>query len=240
MEADLSLTLLTEDTRHLIMGADSQKSAFRQGEGDRWFARNEDKLAMKAQRDLLMSELKQAHIAPTRVLEIGCSNGWRVEAMHVAWGCAAFGIDPSSQAIQEGSTRFPDITLKAGTADDLPFDDGNFDLVVIGFCLYLCDRSDLFRIGMEVDRCISNGGHLAILDFFSSIPYRNRYQHLDSIYCYKMDYSAMFTWNPAYTLLRQTKHAHDGDSASTASRDDIVAVSLLRKDALKAYVENPY
>jgi SAM-dependent methyltransferase len=219
---------------------DSQKGAFLGGEGDRWFARNAEKVAARAQEDPLITELTQACITPTRVLEIGCSNGWRVEAMRKVWACSASGIDPSVQAIQEGSARFPGVTLKAGTADALPFGDDAFDLVVVGFCLYLCDRGDLFRIGMEIDRALADGGHLAILDFFSSIPYRNRYQHLEGVYCYKMDYSKLFSWNPAYSLVRQTNLSHDGGNVNNVGRDNIIAISLFKKDELTAYVENPY
>jgi SAM-dependent methyltransferase len=222
------------------MVVDSQKAAFLAGEGDQWFERNARKMAADPAQDLIIAELKQVRLAPTRVLEIGCSNGWRLEAMRKVWGCAAFGIDPSAKAVQEGAAVFPDLVLKTGTAEALPFADHNFDLVVLGFCLYLCDRGDLFRIAQEVDRALADGGHLAILDFFSAIPYRNRYAHLAGVYAYKMDYAAMFAWNPAYTLLRQTKLSHDGQRGGVPSRDDLIAVSVLRKDEAAAYVENPY
>jgi SAM-dependent methyltransferase len=217
---------------------EKQKNAFLDGEGDSWFLRNARKLTESAQRDPLLRELKEAQLAPKTALEIGCSNGWRLEAMRETWTCAAFGVDPSAKAIAEGKGTFPLLDLRTGTADSLPFEDGQFDLVVLGFCLYLCDRDDLFRIAMEVDRVLADGGHLAILDFFSAIPYRNRYQHKEGVFCYKMSYATMFSWNPAFSTLRHTLLAHDG--AAAPSRDDLIAVSILKKDTRHAYVENPY
>ena len=67
-------------------------------------------------------------IAPHGVLEIGCSNGWRLEAIREKYGCDCLGIDPAD-------SQFPYIFK--GTADSLPYPDNQFDLVIYGFCLYL-------------------------------------------------------------------------------------------------------
>jgi SAM-dependent methyltransferase len=220
------------------MPDEQQKRAFAAGEGDHWFIRNADRMAANAERDPLLRELQQALVSPTTVLEVGCSNGWRLEALRQVCGSAGFGVDPSAKAISDGRAAFPHLTLQTGTADSLPFENGRFDLVILGFCLYLCDRADLFRIAAEVDRVLADQGHLAILDFFSEIPYRNPYQHREGISAFKMDYAAMFAWNPAFRRLRQVMFSHSGGIAT--DRDDIVAVSLLQKDTGHAYVENPY
>ena len=50
--------------------------------------------------------------------------------------------------------KFPDVKLKIGTAEKLKFEDDKFDLIIFGFCLYLCDREDLIKIVDETNRVL--------------------------------------------------------------------------------------
>src|SRR5207253_396680 len=84
-------------------------------------------------------------------------------------------------------------------AEQLPFDDKKFDIVIFGFCLYLCDREDLFRIASEADRVLKNPGWLLILDFYSPAPLKRDYHHRSGLFSYKMDYRTLFLWNSSYT-----------------------------------------
>ena len=219
-----------------------QKDVFRTGEGDSYFARNRAKLASAEARgadDPVLEALRRLGVRPRTVLEIGCSNGWRLEALRRESGASCHGIDPSPQAIAEGKAAYPLLRLAEGTADTLPFPDATFDLVVFGFCLYLCDRKDLFRIASEADRVLGEAGHVAILDFHPPFPYRNPYAHREGLYSYKMDYSLLFSWNPAYTLVSQSLFTPPG-AGDPAEPDDRHAVSLLRKDSRHAYPEAPF
>src|SRR5205809_61585 len=133
----------------------SQKDVFLASEGDRYHQRNKHKLTLggpKATGDRVLSSVKALNITPASVPEIGCANGWRLELFRSIYDATCVGIDPSAEAIAEGSATFPKIRLQRGTADSLPFDARSFDLVIFGFCLYLCDREHLFRIAAEADR----------------------------------------------------------------------------------------
>ena len=55
-----------------------------------------------------------------------------------------YGIEPSAQAVAAACAK--GINVMQGTADVLPFDNQSFDIVIFGFCLYLCDREDLFEL----------------------------------------------------------------------------------------------
>ena len=130
-----------------------QKDIFLTSEGDEWFLRNKEKYNhTKNQESLLIKSLQNIEAAPTTILEIGCSNGIRLNDLRNTFGAACYGIEPSALAIEEGKISFPSLTLQVGTADSLPFADTTFDLIVFGFCLYLCDRKDLFKIAAEADR----------------------------------------------------------------------------------------
>ena len=67
-----------------------------------------------------------------------------------------YGIEPSFKAVETACTS--GVNAVQGTADRLPYRDGLFDVVVFGFCLYLCDREDLFRIASEADRVLNDQG----------------------------------------------------------------------------------
>jgi ubiquinone/menaquinone biosynthesis C-methylase UbiE len=165
-----------------------------------------------------------------KVLEIGCSDGSRLKWLKESLGFECYGIDPSTQAVQVASSR--GITAEIGTANNLPFDDNMFDIVIFGFCLYLCDREDLFRIAAEADRVLKSPGWLLIEDFYSPIPLKREYHHRNGLFSYKMDYRTLFTWSPSYTCYSQ-KVTHHAEPGYTDDSNEWVATSVLRKNLEK-------
>ena len=218
----------------------TQKEIFKAGEGNRWFSRNrKSSNACRDSEDEIVNLIKSIELFPKKVLEIGCSAGHRLETMRLVFQADCYGIDPSTEAIDDGKNRYPKIFLQVGTADDLPFDDNSFDMIIFGFSLYLCDREDLFKIAYEADRCLKNQGTLIIKDFYPPFAYKNKYSHHDSIYSYKMNYSRMFTWNPAYAEISKIVFSHSGFALRDVP-DEKVAIVVLRKNEEYAYPEQPF
>jgi len=211
---------------------DTQKGAFLHGEGDAYFHRNLaalERYHAAALADAVADPVIRAldDLRPARILEVGAANGWRLDVARQRWGAHCVGIDPSALAVADGRARFPEITLQVGTADVLPH--AQFDCVIFGFCLYLCDRSDLFRIAAEADRILADDGLIVVYDFFPPSPYRNSYAHRSGVYSYKMDYSVMWRWHPHYSLWRHEVLAdHDGEDI-LRNHDNRLCVSVLRK-----------
>jgi ubiquinone/menaquinone biosynthesis C-methylase UbiE len=210
-----------------------QRDIFLTSEGDAFFERNH--LAEEKEKlDPVLNCIDELKLKPKHVLEIGCSDGWRLHAIKERINCDVKGIDPSAIAKDDGISKGLDI--RQGTADDLPFEDNSFDLVIFGFCLYLCDRSDLFKICSEADRVLENNGMLLVFDFITSTPCRNDYHHKKGISSYKMDYTEMFLWNPSYSMKYQKIMAYDdGRDASKVSESDRIAISILSKDDDSGY-----
>ena len=204
----------------------TQRETFLAGEGDAWFDRNRSFLNDNNDADLVLQCLAEMRPYPDRVLEIGCSNGWRLNRIHAAGARVCHGIDPSRRAIECGKQLYSHIEFSMGTADKLP-DGAVFDVVIYGFCLYLCDPVDHFRIIAEGDRVLRDGGSLLIYDFDPSMPYRNEYVHRPGIFSYKLDYAKLFLAHPHYVLHQKRcfSHASDGNM----SPDNRVAVSWLKK-----------
>jgi ubiquinone/menaquinone biosynthesis C-methylase UbiE len=161
-----------------------------------------------------------------KTLEVGCADGTRLEWLKNNLNADCYGIEPSAQAVSAACAK--GLNVQQGTADVLPFDDKSYDIVIFGFCLYLCDREDLFRIASEADRVLRSPGWLLILDFFSPMTRAKAYHHRPGVLSYKMDYRTLFNWHPDYECITH-KLRHHGERSFTDEQDEWVAVSILRK-----------
>ena len=211
-----------------------QRDRFLHGEADAFHVRNRVSAAARRERaagDTVLAALDDLELGAKSVLEIGAGDGWRLSAMREREPAARYvGVEPSALAL---SAADADTSGVRATADALPLADASFDLVIFGFCLYLVDRSDLFRIAAEADRVLCDGGTMIVYDFYSASPHRRRYAHADGCFSYKMDYAQMFAWNPAYrTILeRRAWHAVTQDSkAGAGDADAEVRLVALRRD----------
>jgi len=221
------------------MNTIEQNKLFLEKEADEWFNRNKSRLNQLAESpssDLILTTISQLNLTPSSVLEIGACNGWRLNAINELYNADVTGIEPSLAAIEDGKKHFSKVNLIRGTADELPFDADSFDLVILGFCLYLCDPSDLFKIASKVDRVLEDNGWLIILDFIPPRPYRNSYIHLKGLYSYKMDYSQLFSGHPAYQLMTRIIQANN----KVIEPDDVVGINALYKNTKIAFPDNPY
>lgn len=160
------------------------------------------------------------------LLEIGCGDGSRLAWLRQHHNVEVAGIEPSKEAVAAAHQQGVD--AHQGTADRLPFDDQAFDVVLFGFCLYLCDRFDLFSIAREADRVLKNPGWLLIHDFYSPMPTARDYHHFQGLKSYKMDYRSLFTWHPAYTCVSHMVR-HHSECTYTDDPKEWVAISVLRK-----------
>jgi ubiquinone/menaquinone biosynthesis C-methylase UbiE len=219
------------------MTALPQKSAFLDGEGDAWLARNRAALAQHStQREAVVQRVARqlAPDHPTTVLEIGCGQGANLELLAHLRPIQAHGVDPSAAAVAAGQARNPVLALQVATADALPYGDASFDVVWFGFCLYLVDRPLLQRVVAEADRVLREGGLLAILDFDPAVPCRRAYHHRPGLHSYKMDHARLFLANPAYVLVEKLSLQHDSEGWA-ADPQERVALSLCRKSLEQAY-----
>ena len=217
----------------------NQKQAFISGEGDCWYERNSHlDIEKRVRNDLILKEINRLNIKIESCLEIGCAEGWRLAEIYRIYNCNCFGIEPSKKAIDQGSSVYPMLNLEQGTADALPYQDGSMSLVIVGFCLYLCDRNELFRIANEIDRVLSDDGVLMILDFYTETPYRNEYSHLEGVSSFKMDYSKMFSWNPNYQLISKCVSDHSNNKI-VIDKNERISLCSLRKSTQDAYSEKP-
>ncbi|HUS97952.1 MAG TPA: class I SAM-dependent methyltransferase [Hyphomicrobiaceae bacterium] len=209
-----------------------QRDIFLQSEGDAWFSRNQQSVTARKlpDDDLLLRELLDFLPLTAReglkVLEVGCGDGTRLAWIKNHLHAECHGIEPSARAVAAACQK--GINAQQSTADALLFDSQIFDIVIFGFCLYLCDREDLFRIASEADRVLRSPGWLMILDFYSPTPRSRDYHHRPGVRSYKMDYRTLFTWHPDYECMTH-KVRHHESAGYTDAPEEWVTVSVLRK-----------
>lgn len=208
----------------------NQKQIFLNGEGDFWYLRNQNTLKNKNyNNDLISNVIKKIFLFDTNIksiLEVGCGDGGRLKYLHDLYGIEINGIDPSDKAIKVAKSI--GVNAVQATADSLPFSTKSIDVLIFGFCLYLCDRDDLFKIAAEAGRVLRDDGWIIILDFYTETPTKNPYHHHPGVFSYKMDYSSLFSWHPNYSLFSH-EVLHHSEKSFTDITEEHIAVSVLRK-----------
>lgn len=107
--------------------------------------------------------------APRRVLDVGCGTGFllRMLADRLPGAEVLAGVDPAAGmiAVATSMAREPKIRLSTGVAEELPYPDRSFDLVVATTSF---DHWEDQGKGLaECARVLVPGGHLVLTDLFS-------------------------------------------------------------------------
>lgn len=219
----------------------NQKEAFLAYEANAWFGRNKAVIdTYNPSKDRVISLITEYNLNPSKILEIGCSAGYRLNGLKNALKDATvFGLEPSSEAIRHGEKYYPDVNFVHGSADDLSaFEDTSMDIVIVGFVFYVIDRNIFYKVVSEIDRVLKNGGILIIVDFFSESSLKNSYQHINSFsaYSFKQNYDEVFTSSKLYYLLDKSTWNHsDKILDATNNYHDKYSISLLKKDLDASY-----
>ena len=220
----------------------SQEDVFVEGEADRWFERNARAMTLKHRRpsaDLVIHAFEQAELeAPRAVLDVGASNGWRLQYFHDRFGSECHALEPSGRAIADGLERFSYVRFHQGVLQRIPIaEDHRFDLVLCSFVLHWVGRESLMRSCAEIDRMLCDGGVLILSDFCPASPTANPYHHLpdSGVLTYKQDYERAFLSTHLYADCYRRTAPHDTACDRRDAYDSRSFVSVLRKDLRGLY-----
>lgn len=165
-------------------------------EADAWYSRNrtEDAGSIGPSKGLtvVMDELDRLDFRPASALEIGACDGYNLIALERKYGISATGLEISHRAVEAGNLALADLSLRSkllqGSGGQLPFQDESFDLVCMGFMLYLADEELLPDYYREAFRVLKVGGIVAIWDFY---PTKSKpvYHHDPEIEINKVDHT---------------------------------------------------
>jgi SAM-dependent methyltransferase len=96
-------------------------------------------------------------LAGARVLDVGCGSGYFLHRLHDYGAGEAHGIDLMEDRVAEGRKRYPALHLHVGSATELPFEDGEFDLVTQFTCLSSILDDDVRLAAAREMRRVSGG-----------------------------------------------------------------------------------
>jgi len=104
------------------------------------------------------------------VLDIGCGTGFLSLKFLDAARCKLFGLDISEEMVaifrrklEEVDSGFKERTqIRMGTATELPFENGSFDIVASSFTLHHLPGDEKPRAIREIYRVLKSGGRLLI------------------------------------------------------------------------------
>lgn len=214
-----------------------QTAHFQRGEGDAWFRRNRAALE-RGVVDFEITAIEEVLGAfgsdINNILEIGCSDGRKIERLARFFGANGAGVDPSEEAIAAGNERLRKakglpVALSVGTADELQFGANQFDLVHFGFSLYVIARERIFFALAQADRVLRPGGFLTIFDFDPQAMHRRRYAHLDGLFSYKARYGEWLAATGHYHLTAKRSFSHASENF-VADENERVALTVLYKE----------
>lgn len=125
------------------------------------------------------------------VLDVGCGNGTFLHEilreLSVAFGV---GVEPSKETVKELRARWSEqseLTFQVAAAENLPFADQSFDLVIAWSVLHWISREHYLQALGEMVRVTNR--YLLVMDFCPLANYRTPYKHREGRYTYKADFS---------------------------------------------------
>ena len=173
----------------------SNKKKFLINEANLWFTDNIKKIENDQENYNLPIDKLIDWLAPFKkqintILEIGCGSGHRLNQLSTKLDSQGYGLDPSNEAIDYANNKFnKNTSFSMGTSDELTFTTEKFDLVHLGFFLYLVDRNDYYRSISEINRVLKYGGFLSIIDF-------------DPIHLYKKNIKTLIIYFPIKIIIQ--------------------------------------
>ena len=100
-----------------------------------------------------------------RVLDVGCGTGAQLERYEAA-GCTVSGVDLSPAMLARARERLgADADLRLESAAALPYEDGEFDVVLATLSLHEMDAATREAAIREMGRVLAPEGHAVITDF---------------------------------------------------------------------------
>lgn len=156
------------------------------------------------------------------VLEFGCAdgrNGAKLQQFNVDY----IGVEPSEKAVRKGINQ--GLNLQRGMAQTTVFPK-KFDVIILGFFLYLTPKSDWISILKNVDDHIGGNGYIIIKDFFSETLSEKIYSHDSDIQINKFNFSNMFLWHPDYIEIY--KSITSSDLENYESHDSYIQTTVLK------------
>jgi len=120
----------------------------------------------------LLRALSEAgvRLSGARVLDVGCGSGYFLHRLEEYGAGECHGVDLMQDRIDEARKRYPTLHLGVGNAAELPYGDGEFELVTQFTCLSSILDDELRLAAAREMRRVGSGGWILSLDMRSVRP----------------------------------------------------------------------
>ena len=115
----------------------------------------------RAKIDRMIDQLFGSLPPGAAILDVGCGTGEHLKRAQ-RHGVEATGIEPASAMLDAARRGMPQVRIEQGVATRLPFNDAEFDAVIMIEVLRYLDRSDIELALREARRVLKPGGKLFV------------------------------------------------------------------------------
>lgn len=115
----------------------------------------------RAKIDKMVDALFESLPAGAAILDVGCGTGEHLKRA-LGHGLKPSGVEPAPAMLKAAEANVPDAHVMDGVATRLPFDDTQFDAVIMIEVLRYLDRTDIERALKEARRVLRPGGKLLV------------------------------------------------------------------------------
>lgn len=126
-----------------------------------WAERYDDGVQGRVARWFYRAVLTTEVPAGCRVLDVGCGTG-RLLSLLAERGAVGSGVEVAPEMVAVARRANPQTDIRQGTAEDLPFDDATFDLVVVCLAYHHLDSPEQFLA--EAARVLVPDGRLVVAE----------------------------------------------------------------------------
>lgn len=123
------------------------------------------------------------------------------------------------------------VHLQEGISNSLPYNKNEFDVVMIGFSLYVTPRVMISDTILEMNRVLKQGGFIILTDFDTPLRCRRVNAHNKEMYVYKENYADLFL-SMGYSLVGKRSYSHSGDSFNPDIQER-VSTQIMYKEFLE-------
>ena len=123
------------------------------------------------------------------------------------------------------------IHLQEGISSRLPYNENEFDVVMIGFSLYVTPRVMISDTILEINRVLKQGGFIILTDFDTPLRCRRVNVHNKEMFVYKENYAELFL-SMGYSLVEKRSYSHSADSFNPDIQER-VSTQILYKEFLE-------
>lgn len=136
-----------------------------------------------------------------RILEVGANVGTQLQMLQSMGFKNLYGVELQWYAVEEAKKHSKGINLLQGSAFDLPFKDGYFDLIYTSGVLIHISPTDIGRAISEIRRCTRRyvWGFEYYAESYTEIPYRGQSNLL-----WKTNFAGEYmSWFPELHLVKE-------------------------------------